>query len=87
MCVWWAGTRITQYEFLERAQTINTNFNEDKQESRKVVFLQDNARPHTERLTREKNSELDWETLPLPLYSPDITPSDYFCLFATVYIP
>lgn len=92
LCVWWTATGIVHYEFLETGQTITGNLYCEqlqrvqaaliqKQPSlinrKKVVFLQDNARPHTARVTREKISELGWETLPHPPYSPDISPSDY----------
>ncbi|XP_014771382.1 histone-lysine N-methyltransferase SETMAR-like [Octopus bimaculoides] len=42
------------------------------------VFLQhDNSRPHVDNLTKTDIQELGWEVLPHPLYSPDITLSDY----------
>ena len=44
-----------------------------------VIFHQDNARPHTAFLTKEKiEKELNWELLIHPQYSPDLAPSDYF---------
>ncbi|QQP40349.1 Putative DD34D transposase, partial [Caligus rogercresseyi] len=42
-----------------------------------VVFHQDNARPHTSLMTRQKRWELGWEVLSHPPYSLDITPCDY----------
>jgi histone-lysine N-methyltransferase SETMAR len=42
-----------------------------------VVFLQNNAKPHTPLLTRAKLDELGWEVLSHPPYSPDLAPSDY----------
>ncbi|GFW62792.1 histone-lysine N-methyltransferase SETMAR [Trichonephila clavipes] len=41
------------------------------------VFHQDNARPHTSVVTRQKLWELGWEVLMHPPYSPDMEPSDY----------
>jgi transposase len=41
-----------------------------------VIFQQDNARPHTAKLTKEKMQALRWEVLPHPPYSPDLAPSD-----------
>ncbi|GFW82816.1 putative DD34D transposase [Trichonephila clavipes] len=38
---------------------------------RGVVFHQDNARPHTSVVTRQKPWELDWNVLMHPPYSPD----------------
>jgi histone-lysine N-methyltransferase SETMAR len=43
-----------------------------------VVILQhDNARPHTARATVATITDLHFDTLPHPPYSPDLTPSDY----------
>ena len=41
----------------------------------RVVFQQQNARPHTSSQTTKK--ELGWDLLPHPPYSLDIAPSDY----------
>ncbi|GFX79710.1 mariner Mos1 transposase [Trichonephila clavipes] len=43
-----------------------------------VVFHQDNARPHTNLVTHQKLLQLEWITMPQPLYSPDLAPSDYY---------
>ena len=43
----------------------------------RIVFHQDNARPHTSLVTRQKLRELGWEVLLHPPYSPDLAPSDY----------
>ena len=42
-----------------------------------VVFHQDNARPHTSLVTRQKLRELGWKVLSHPPCSQDIAPSDY----------
>ncbi|GFU33045.1 mariner Mos1 transposase [Trichonephila clavipes] len=39
---------------------------------------QDNARPHTSLVTRQKLLQLEWDTMPHPPYSPDLAPSDYY---------
>ncbi|KFD63194.1 hypothetical protein M514_24669 [Trichuris suis] len=44
---------------------------------RRVILLQDNARPHAPRKTLQKISELGMEPLPHPPYSPDLSPTDY----------
>ena len=41
------------------------------------MFHQDNARPHTARITSQKVEELGWEKIPHPPYSPDLAASDY----------
>ncbi|GFV73641.1 histone-lysine N-methyltransferase SETMAR [Trichonephila clavipes] len=43
-----------------------------------VVFHQDNARPHTSLVTRQKLLQLEWDTIPHPPYSSDLAPSDYY---------
>ncbi|GFX12538.1 putative DD34D transposase [Trichonephila clavipes] len=44
---------------------------------RGVMFHQDNAKPHTSVVTRQKLWELGWEFLMHPPYSLDLTPNDY----------
>ena len=42
------------------------------------MFHQDNARPHTARITSQRVEELNVrEKIPHPSYSPDLAPSDY----------
>ena len=80
------------FELLQRNRTINSDvycqqldklnaaIKEKRPEliNRKVViFHQDNARPHTSLVTRQKLRELDWELLIPPPYSPDLASSDY----------
>ncbi|XP_078038121.1 histone-lysine N-methyltransferase SETMAR-like [Augochlora pura] len=43
---------------------------------RGVVFHQDNARPHTSIVSRQKIQELGWDVLMHPPYSPDLAPND-----------
>jgi histone-lysine N-methyltransferase SETMAR len=42
-----------------------------------VLLHHDNARPHTARETQERIQELHWELLEHPLYSHDLTSSDF----------
>ncbi|GFT95707.1 transposase [Trichonephila clavipes] len=49
---------------------------------RGVVFHQDNARPHTSVVTRQKLWELDWKVLMPPPCSPDLAPNDYHLFLA-----
>ena len=46
-----------------------------------ILFRQDNAPRHKSIKTMAKLHKLHYELLPLPPYSPDLTPSDYW-LFA-----
>ncbi|GFT82535.1 histone-lysine N-methyltransferase SETMAR [Trichonephila clavipes] len=52
---------------------------------RSVVFHQENARPHTSVVTRQKLWELGWEVLMHPPYSPDLAPSDFHLCLALQY--
>ncbi|GFV96042.1 mariner Mos1 transposase, partial [Trichonephila clavipes] len=49
---------------------------------RGVVFHQDNARPQTSVVIRQKLRELSWEVLMHPLYNPVLAPSDYHLFLA-----
>ncbi|XP_035733466.1 uncharacterized protein LOC118446641 [Vespa mandarinia] len=43
-----------------------------------IVFLEDNARPHTSLISRQKLLQLEWDTMSHPPYSPDLASSDYY---------
>jgi hypothetical protein len=47
------------------------------QPARGVLLHHDIARPHTAPVTQERIQELQWELLEHPLYSPDLTSSDF----------
>lgn len=87
LCVWWHRLGIIHWELLEKGKTVNANVYCDQLERirqklrrRKipVIFLQDNARPHVARKTLQKISDMNWERLEHPAYSPDLSPSDYY---------
>jgi hypothetical protein len=81
---------IAHYELLEKNLTITAErccqqlrrleeeFQLNRLGRRHGVILQhDNARPHTENMTKAAIQEPDWEILPHPSYTPDFAPSDY----------
>ncbi len=45
--------------------------------NKRSLLLQDNARVHTAIETKAKITELKWQPLPHPAYSPDLAPSDF----------
>ncbi|XP_032685161.1 histone-lysine N-methyltransferase SETMAR isoform X2 [Odontomachus brunneus] len=48
------------------------------------ILLHDNVRPHVAQPTLQKLNELDYETLPHPPYSPDLSPTDYHFLSTSI---
>jgi len=44
--------------------------------SKEILFLHDNARPHTAAHTLETLKQLKWEVMEHPAYSPDLVPLD-----------
>lgn len=43
----------------------------------RIIYLHDNARPHTSIVAKKKLEDLEWKVLRHPPYSPDISPCDY----------
>ncbi|XP_017795708.1 PREDICTED: histone-lysine N-methyltransferase SETMAR-like [Habropoda laboriosa] len=93
LSVWWDVKGIVFFELLPDNTTINSEvychqldkLNDSLKEKRPelinrkgVVFHQDNARPHTSLVTRQKLLQLEWDVLQHPPYSPDLAPSDYY---------
>ncbi|GFV79452.1 mariner Mos1 transposase [Trichonephila clavipes] len=91
LCISWDWKGIIYYELLPYGQTLNLDLycqqldrlklviDQKRPEwvnRRGVVFHQDNARPHTYVVTRQKLCELGWEVLMHPPYSPDLAPRD-----------
>ena len=91
LSVMWVWKGVVYFELFPRNQTINSNvycqqldklnaaINDKRPEliNRKdVIFHQDNARPHTSLVIRQKLRQLGWELLMYSPYSPDLAPLD-----------
>jgi [histone H3]-lysine36 N-dimethyltransferase SETMAR len=75
------NTTINSEVYCHQLDKLNDSLKQKRPEliNRKdVVFHQDNARPHTSLVTRQKLLQLGWDILPHPPYSPDLAPSDYY---------
>lgn len=77
---------MIHWELLKKGQTVDAELYCDqlsrlhrKMRNRQgsIVLLDDNAKPHTARLTTNKMAEFGWEVLEHPPYSPDLAPSDF----------
>uniref|UniRef100_A0A0K0FGH8 Histone-lysine N-methyltransferase SETMAR (inferred by orthology to a human protein) n=1 Tax=Strongyloides venezuelensis TaxID=75913 RepID=A0A0K0FGH8_STRVS len=91
--VWWSCEGLLYYKFLKYGETINFELYcqlLDKVYQKLFqkrpflvnrkgpIFLHDNARPHISKITLQKLSELKYETLSHPPYSPDLAPTDFY---------
>lgn len=91
--VFWDMRGVIAVDFLTEQRTVNAQYYSNLLKNtvkpayrskrrdipiRSAILLQDNARPHTARLTMETLNELGWETLEHPPYSPDLSPCDYY---------
>jgi len=89
LCMWWDTEGVVHWELLPQGQTITAEvycrqldrvaeaLAEKRSHRQQHIFLHDNARPHTARLTQRKLAQLGWEVLDHPPYSPDLAPTDY----------
>jgi len=88
----WDWQGVIHVDFLTDARTVNAAYYADllatdvkekirskrKTGGKRVAFLQDNARPHTAKTTKETLRKLKWNLLTHPPYSPDLAPSDFY---------
>lgn len=87
LTIFWDRTGPLHWELLPAGQTINAeryceqlerlNQALPRRRRRNVILLQDNAKPHTAKMTKKKLADLGWELLDHPPYSPDLSPSDF----------
>lgn len=93
ICVWWNFEGVLHFELVPNGRAVNAELYcqqldrvYDKLKEKypvlfrreRALFQQDNAKPHTAKVTKEKFDELEEvEVLPHPAYSPDAAPSDY----------
>ncbi|KAF2350509.1 Transposase type 1 [Trinorchestia longiramus] len=90
--VWWSAIGVIHYSFLGVNENINAErycndlavmharLSEKRPalvNRRGPILLHDNARPHVARMIVQKLTELGYETLPHPPYSPGLFPTDY----------
>ena len=91
LCIWWDWKGVLYYELLPQNQMISSNkycsqldqlkaaLNKKRPElvnRKRIIFHQDNARPHVSLMTRQKLLQLGWVVLIHLPYSPDIAPLD-----------
>mgnify|MGYP003546937451 CR=1 FL=1 len=99
--VFWDCDGIIHIDYLPKGVTINSAYytnllDKDLRKALKnkrrgklssiPLLQQDNARPHTAKLTVSTVQRLGWTLLPHPPYSPDLAPSDYH-LFSALKKP
>ena len=93
--------RVVYYELLENGKTITSEryrrqlnslaraLNQKRpliaRKNHKVLFHDDNAKPHRGDIIKDKIKQLDWDRLDQPAWSPDLAPSDYY-LFRSMQI-
>lgn len=87
--VWWSAASLIHYSFLNPGETITSEKYAQQIDKmhRKLQCLQrhwsterapfDNTWLHGPQPTLQKLKELSYEVLPHPLYSPDLSPTDY----------
>ena len=91
LTVFWGCDGIIHMDYCPPKQTINAAYYSSLLQTvhsklprvrpgkihKRPLFLQDNARIHTAKVSMNKLRELKWQLLPHPAYSPDLAPSDF----------
>jgi histone-lysine N-methyltransferase SETMAR len=92
LCIWWDMSGVIYFELLRNNETITADvYSQQLQRLNEVllrkrptlanqkdfILLHDNSRPHVAKLTQQKIERLEWEVLPHPTRSPDLSPTDY----------
>ncbi|EYC36757.1 hypothetical protein Y032_0860g2735 [Ancylostoma ceylanicum] len=72
-----ARTYVTGTDHANQLQRRADAVRERRPRRASVHLLQDSARLHVAKETRDKLEELGWDTVLRPPYSPEIVPSDY----------
>jgi len=79
------GETITAEVYCEQLDRVQEPMKERRPQRERVVFLHDNATPHTAKKTKRKIMCLHWLVLPHPPYSPNMAPTD-FKLFLSLHV-
>ena len=86
LSIWWGINGIIHWEILSvgcnmtaelYCQQLDRFAEKLKEEQDQIYYLHDNARSHVAESTREKLLKLGWIIVPYPLYSFNLTPTDY----------
>uniref|UniRef100_A0A0N5BIQ3 HTH_48 domain-containing protein n=1 Tax=Strongyloides papillosus TaxID=174720 RepID=A0A0N5BIQ3_STREA len=91
--VWWSAIGIIYYDFMKTGETIDSESYCQQIEKmhqklsqkkpalvnrKRLILHHDNAKPHVSKRTVQKLRKLEYETLHHPVYSPDLSPTDYY---------
>ena len=71
------GHTVNSEKYISTLRTLKARLRRARS-GRDSILQHDNARPHTSRQTQDALVQLKLPALPLPAYSPDLAPSDYF---------
>jgi len=101
LCIWWDQKGVVYYELLKPNETVTADRYRTQlikmehalknkrpriaSKREKVVFHDDNAKPHRAEIVKKKVEDFGWDRLDQPAYSPDLAPSDYH-LFRSMQI-